>query len=246
MKKLILLLLAYMLFFTQIAGAIELKGVVLGSEEEASFETILEESFETSEYDNSICGSAPCITERTTPNPDGDYSTVGLDMVGSYCVKLDATEWVTFTHAAQDQTTVYYMWKWRFADAIDEANERLVVIDTSGTDIGYVYAYSADSTVRALAVGSTLASATTTYNVNTSMWVKVRATEGTGSDTEVCVALWAGSAWVSWACSSSGTTTGDIISLKLENNQDGTGVEYHYIDNVKISLSDFIADPSTY
>ncbi len=93
------------------------------------------ESFEGTEYDTSACGSAPCITSE---DGDGDYSTVGIDMVGSECLHLDAAESLVFTIA--DSCELWILYKFRHNDNM-ENNETILDLfngGTAGTALGYV------------------------------------------------------------------------------------------------------------
>ena len=157
-------------------------------------------------------------------------------------MRLDAGDTLKLAFTPQDETYVYALFKWRFEDAIDVSNRRILQVFTGGSSSGMVYVY-ASGTIKALAYGGTItASLTTTISEDNNLWFKLRAKEGTGTDTELCVSVWTGSAWESYLCSSDGTRTGDIDSLKFENTQDEAG-EYQYVEAVTISSADFTADP---
>lgn len=205
---------------------------------------LLAETLEASPFDNPACGIAPCYT--TAGTIDGDYSTIGLDMIGTYCLRLDAGGYATLFHDAQDQTSVYYLFKWRYEDTIDATEALVNARTTTNSSLAGVYVY-ANGDIKAVAYGGAFSiAAGTNHTVDTSLWIKFKATEGTGANSEGCVSTWNGSSWDSYVCNTAGTTTGDINRLEVMNNQDETGVEYNYADNIKISLSDFTADPNTY
>ena len=53
------------------------------------------------------------------------------------------------------------------------------------------------------------------------------------------------SAWASATELTAGTNYVDIQTLELENNQDGTGVEYWYYDEVHVFTQDYTGDPTS-
>ncbi len=209
---------------------------------------LIDETYEGSEYDNTEpCGSAPCINERISPDPNGDKSTAGLDMVDSLCLELNTSAWAEIVFTQQDQTTVYFLGKFRFVDAVESANEIILESYDVDSDKAGIFYIEVDGEIKAQALGGALSSASsTTISEDNSTWVKASMTEGTGANATACISVWDGAAWDSYVCSSDGTETGDIDSFRMTNNQDSSGVEFQYWDETKVSLSDFTNNPTTY
>jgi hypothetical protein len=164
-------------------GSTPISKVMLGSslvwEAAGGIAYLLEENFEGTGYEN---------TWTETGTPDEDYSTTGLSMQGSQCVRFNATEtYITHTlPSAYSPIEVYF--QLRFAAWPSPARNILTLQNASGTNQLVIYKGTADSiTLRT----PTLAPQTTLYGLalNTTYHVWIRYEKGTGGNAKMWLAL---------------------------------------------------------
>lgn len=183
-------------------------------------------------------------SQWTSVDGSDDYSTSGLSLEGSECIRSDAGENATIEF--NGASTIYCIYMWRFEDQNESQLLLLKFYDSADNELGRVQ-YDSDNDLRSLASGGTasdwIADVSTPDNT---VWIKVRYTAGSGSDAIFNVTYWTGAAWDTWTTSTDGTDTTDCDNITFYNDQDGTGVEYQYLDSVYVSTTDFTNAPTSY
>jgi len=164
--------------------------------------------------------------------PDYDYSTSGLDMVGSECLEVGPGEVAQISFSARDE--VWGIFKCRYNDAVE--NFELMTTVRSTTNIGEIDIYTSGR-IRCAARGGTGSpyTPTNTFNANNSLYIKWHYKKGTGSNSLMEIWTWNGSVWTNNVSSSNGTETGQAQGFRVYNETD---TEIFYFDDIRIDDED--------
>jgi len=197
----------------------------------------LAETFETSEYDTTGCGAAPCYTEAGAP--DGDTNTAGLDMVGSLCLTVDPTEGLFFTLADDDE--YYVTFRARYSETLESNEIFMQIFGNNGANLlGMVYVSTAGKPYAKAQGGSNSADLGAVFTATTSLYFKVRYKHVGAANNEIELWYWNGAAWSASVSNLTGTTNYDIDTILFLNSADA---EIFYFDHIKVSTTN-IADPT--
>lgn len=164
--------------------------------------------------------------------PDPNYSSAGLDMESSDVVELVATEKATLTVLDNTDTTKYITFKFRLNEAI-ESNE-LAVVTVKNASSATICQFGISSTLafRHTALAGTLRVGTANeYTVNTSVFLRLRCSGGTGAD--ATSQMWYSADGTSWTevatASADGTTTGNPNTAEFQNPTDTEVIYFDYL-----------------
>jgi len=221
MKKVLLAFLILIFCVSTAYGFQLIYGRPLGS---GSPTYLVDNGFETQDEDD----------EWTTTGgtPDYDYSTSGLDMVGSECLEVGPGENAYVSFPAQDE--VWGIFKCRYNEAIE--NFEVMIHIQSVADRAEIN-ITTSGRLRCAARGGTSSpyTPTNTFNANNSLYIKWHYKKGTGSDALMEIWTWNGSAWTNNVSSTNGTYTDQVQRFKVHNNAD---TEMFYFDDIRVDDED--------
>jgi len=222
MKKLIILIL--LLYLPYHASALNMALLTGGG---TSY--IATETFETSEYDNATCGTPICVTENDQ-TCDGDTDTTGLDMVGDKCLTVGGDAlgqwWLDFGNYNEIYITV----KFRYNDNPVADVIPFTINDSSDNPLCSIQVQP-DENIYILAYGGSWVQHTN-IAPDTSTYIRLRYTIGTGDNAACGISVWTGSEWATEYVSDDGTRTAQAYRLECQNNNDTI---LNYFDDIKVN-----------
>jgi len=164
--------------------------------------------------------------------PDFDYSTTGLSMKGDECLQIEQNDSAEASFTAS--STIYITAMLRY-DTLPAADNTFFSLYNDGNRLLRVRIRT-NGQLRLINEGDA------GYNgdnpgINTTVYVKLRYTKGTGSD--AIAALYTSSDGITWSSgveSTAGTSTLDANMARLDNEAAGS----IYIDNILLSTEDIV------
>lgn len=174
----------------------------------------------------------------TVNTVDYDYSTVGLDMEGSECARLDPSAWIRYVFDSNPLDEIWVTFKYRVSEALENSEKLFNTQDDFGHNLGEIYLWSAGPNYRVRYLyGSNAYGLSRAYGNSYYLKIRVKRVGGSGNIAELW--LWDGSSWGTSIICNNGTQDYPNQRVVFWNYAD---TEYIYIDDIKLSTED-LKDP---